>query len=94
MVTLVSSTIKADRQDIAEILWPVVLNIITLQVHILIQVGNGQQDHGYWGRPEDMHMWRPAYKITPGRPGSDVAGTTAAALAVGYTVFKDKGIRL
>ena len=56
-----------------------------------MQVGNGEIDHGYWGRPEDMHMSRPAYKITAGRPGSDVAGNTAAALAVGSLVFRDKG---
>ncbi|XP_071161731.1 uncharacterized protein [Mytilus edulis] len=55
-----------------------------------VQVGNGEIDHGYWGRPEDMHMSRPAYKVTAGSPGSDVAGNTAAALAVGSLVYKDK----
>lgn len=39
-----------------------------------------------------MHMWRPAYKITTWSPGSDVAGNTAAAFAIGAIVFKDKGI--
>lgn len=55
-----------------------------------VQVGDGQTDHSYWGRPEDMHMWRPAYKVTPSRPGSDVAGETAASLAAGSIVFKTK----
>ena len=54
----------------------------------MAQVGDGGPDHGFWGRPEDMTMARPAYKITESRPGSDVAGETAAAMAAGYLVFK------
>ncbi|KAK3889363.1 hypothetical protein Pcinc_006633 [Petrolisthes cinctipes] len=52
------------------------------------QVGNGQLDHDYWGRPEDMTMSRPAYKITQSKPGSDLAGETAAALAAAAILFK------
>jgi hypothetical protein len=33
------------------------------------QVGQGDADHAYWGRPEDMTMARPAYKIDTSRPG-------------------------
>jgi hypothetical protein len=33
------------------------------------QVGQGELDHAYWGRPEDMTMARPAYKIDTSRPG-------------------------
>ncbi|WAR15156.1 GUN4-like protein, partial [Mya arenaria] len=33
-------------------------------------------------------MARPAFKITETKPGSDVAGETAAAMAAGYLVFK------
>jgi hypothetical protein len=33
------------------------------------QVGQGDVDHAYWGRPEDMTMPRPAYKIDTSRPG-------------------------
>nr|APF29559.1 endo-beta-1,4-glucanase [Mictyris platycheles] len=44
------------------------------------QVGDGYADHAFWGRPEDMTMYRPAYKIDTGAPGSDLAGETAAAL--------------
>ncbi|XP_056022414.1 uncharacterized protein LOC125673704 isoform X2 [Ostrea edulis] len=58
------------------------------------QVGNGKEDHRYWGRPEDMSkfrpMWRPAYKCTTNDTCSDVAGETAAALASGAMVFKDR----
>ncbi|OWF45590.1 endoglucanase 13-like [Mizuhopecten yessoensis] len=54
------------------------------------QVGNGGTDHAVWGRPEDMHMSRPSYKVDAGKPGSDVAGETAAALAAGSIVFKER----
>jgi hypothetical protein len=33
------------------------------------QVGQGETDHAYWGRPEDMTMARPAYKIDTANPG-------------------------
>jgi hypothetical protein len=33
------------------------------------QVGRADLDHEYWGRPEDMTMERPAYKIDTSRPG-------------------------
>ncbi|KAK7481399.1 hypothetical protein BaRGS_00027355 [Batillaria attramentaria] len=58
---------------------------------LVIQIGEGNLDHAYWGRPEDMTMPRPCIKIGFERPGSDVAGETAAALAAGALVFKDKG---
>nr|APF29556.1 endo-beta-1,4-glucanase isozyme GN1 [Gecarcoidea natalis] len=52
------------------------------------QVGHGNTDHAYWGKPEDMTMYRPAYKIDTGAPGSDLAGETAAALAAASIVFQ------
>ncbi|CAL4181265.1 unnamed protein product, partial [Meganyctiphanes norvegica] len=51
------------------------------------QVGNGKLDHDSWGRPEDMTMARPAYKIDTNNPGSDLAGETAAALAAASILF-------
>ncbi|KAK7471381.1 hypothetical protein BaRGS_00035987 [Batillaria attramentaria] len=54
------------------------------------QVGSGAADHGQWGRPEDMTMARPAYKIDASNPGSDLAMETASAFAAGYLVFKEK----
>ncbi len=45
------------------------------------QIGDGYEDHNYWGRPEEMTMARPAFKIDAQNPGSDLAGETAAALA-------------
>ncbi|XP_045130864.1 endoglucanase E-4-like [Portunus trituberculatus] len=53
------------------------------------QVGDGYADHGFWGRPEDMTMYRPAFKIHQGAPGSDLAGETAAAMAAASIVFKN-----
>ena len=54
------------------------------------QTGEGGQDHGYWGRPEDWHLGpRRSFKITQQTPGSDLAGEAAAAFASGYLVFKD-----
>jgi len=52
------------------------------------QVGDGTLDHNYWGRPEDMTMPRPAWKLTTSAPGSDLAGEVAAALAASSLVFR------
>lgn len=35
----------------------------------IVQVGKGSDDHAFWGRPEDMLMERPAYKIDREHPG-------------------------
>merc|ERR1712137_286406 len=59
------------------------------QNKLYVQVGDGGADHSYWGRPENMHMNRPAYKVTRSCKGSDVAAATASALAAGSMVFKD-----
>ncbi|XP_006824236.1 endoglucanase A-like [Saccoglossus kowalevskii] len=56
---------------------------------LYVQVGLPSADHRYWGRPEEMTMDRPAYKIDAENPGSDVAGQTAAAMAAGYLAFRD-----
>ncbi|KAK7094143.1 endoglucanase A-like [Littorina saxatilis] len=58
---------------------------------LVAQIGDGNDDHHFWGRAEDMTMARPCMKLGPGKPGSDVAGEWAAALAAGYLVFKEKG---
>lgn len=56
-----------------------------------MQVAEPDDDHSWWGRPEDNHQFRPSYWIGAGKPtgGADVAGETAAALAAGSVVFKD-----
>jgi len=52
------------------------------------QVGKGDVDHAWWGPAEVMQMPRPAYKIDPSCPGSDLAAGTAAAMAAAAAVFK------
>ncbi|KAH3741115.1 endoglucanase E-4-like [Dreissena polymorpha] len=59
------------------------------QQTLYVQVGDGYADHGFWGRPENMNMGRPAYKVNTGCHGADVAGNTVAAMASGYLIFKD-----
>ena len=51
------------------------------------QVGTGSVDHTFWGAPEVMQMARPAAKIDPSCPGSDLAGETSAALSSISMVF-------
>lgn len=55
------------------------------------QVGDGMIDSSSWGRPEDMTMSRPAFKIDSTKGGADVAMETAAAFASGYMAFKERG---
>ena len=54
------------------------------------QVGDGGQDHGWWGPAElvETRMSRPSYKVTASAPGSCVTGETAAALAVASILFE------
>merc|ERR1712117_669313 len=52
------------------------------------QIGAGDADHGYWGRPEDMNMYRPVFSVSPSSPGSDLAGESAAALASASIFYK------
>jgi len=55
------------------------------------QCGNGEADHGFWGRASDMNMARPCYSIAvnQGTSGSDLLGETAASLAATSILFKD-----
>ena len=52
------------------------------------QVGNGDDDHKWWGPAEVMPMARPAYKIDATCGGADLAGETAAAMAASSMVFR------
>ncbi len=70
-------------------------NLIWFQCHVKErefygQVGDGGVDHAIWGRPEDWpkDKKRGAYKITEAKPGSELAGETAAAMAAASMVFK------
>ena len=55
------------------------------------QIGEPYADHSYWGRPEDMTMHRPGYKIDQNNPGSELAGETAAALAAASIFYDNIG---
>ncbi|XP_042224634.1 endoglucanase E-4-like [Homarus americanus] len=60
----------------------------TAEYELYGQVGQGDLDHAFWGRPEDMHMPRPSWKIDREAPGTELACETAAALAAASLVFK------
>ena len=47
---------------------------------LVAQVGDLNQDHSAWTRPEDFTMARPVSVISPTRPGSDLAGDLQPAL--------------
>ena len=57
-----------------------------------LKVGDGEDDHAFWGRPEEMTMGRPSLKLSTSRPGSDCAGETAAAMAAGSIAFAQVGM--
>jgi hypothetical protein len=54
------------------------------------QVGDGSDDHGWWGPVEVIEevMNRPAFKVDNSAPGSTVTAATAAALAVAAIIFE------
>ncbi|KAK6177432.1 hypothetical protein SNE40_015535 [Patella caerulea] len=72
--------------------WPLdyFLKAHTGKTELYVQVGDANTDHSYWGRPEDLPMARPSYKITASSPGTDVAGATSVAFIAGYYAFKEK----
>lgn len=54
------------------------------------QVGEGNDDHTYWGAPEQQTGKRPSlYKADASSPASDVLGETTAALALMYLNYKN-----
>nr|ABO26609.1 endo 1,4- beta D- glucanase 2 [Haliotis discus discus] len=55
-----------------------------------VQVGESSLDSTFWGRPEDLPANLKVFKVTASKPGSDVAGITAAALAAGSVLYQTK----
>ncbi|MBN2535373.1 MAG: glycoside hydrolase family 9 protein [Spirochaetales bacterium] len=54
------------------------------------QIGEGEQDHTYWGPPEEQTENRPAYSwADSGKAGTCVLGQTAGALALMYLNFRN-----
>jgi len=60
---------------------------------LYVQVGNGVEDHNYWGRPEDWRGSnpRPTLRATTSKPASEVAGEQAASMAAASMVFQADG---
>jgi len=56
---------------------------------LFAQVGDVDADHGFWGRPEDMNMARPAQSISPSNPGSDLSADFASAMTSASLLFRD-----
>lgn len=56
------------------------------------QVGDGNVDHAFWGRPEEWPAAneRPSFKVTASAPGSELTAETAAAFVTGYLIFKER----
>ncbi|XP_047336051.1 endoglucanase 4-like [Impatiens glandulifera] len=52
------------------------------------QVGDPYGDHNCWERPDDMDTLRTSYSVTAQKPGSELAGEMAAALAASSIAFK------
>ncbi|KAI8474345.1 MAG: endo-beta-1,4-glucanase [Monoraphidium minutum] len=57
---------------------------------IVGQVGEGKADHNFWRRAEDVKETRKASVCDPSKPGSDVAGAMAGALAATAVAFKGR----
>ncbi|KAI5055604.1 hypothetical protein GOP47_0029125 [Adiantum capillus-veneris] len=55
---------------------------------IYAQVGDPNSDHACWERPEDMDTPRSVFWVDASKPGSDLAGEIAAALAAASLAFK------
>ncbi|XP_047323950.1 endoglucanase 3-like [Impatiens glandulifera] len=55
---------------------------------LYVGIGDPNEDHKCWERPEDMDTIRSVYSVSQKNPGSDVAGETAAALAAASLVFR------
>ena len=53
------------------------------------QIGNGDIDHAYVGRPEDMTMERPSYEISKSKPGTELAASVSSAFSAAAKVFED-----
>lgn len=60
---------------------------------LYVQVGDGQEDHNFWGRPEQWYgsSPRPTLRATTALPASEVAGEQAAAMAAASMVFTENG---
>ena len=56
---------------------------------VYYQVGNGGEDHSFWGPPQLMTMDRPTFTCDANNRCSEVAGGMAAAMASGAILFQE-----
>ncbi|CAA7391952.1 unnamed protein product [Spirodela intermedia] len=79
------------RHSLTALRWATdyLLKTIAHPDRVYVQVGDPLKDHNCWERPEDMDTPRTVYSVTPDRPGSEVAGETAAALAAASMAFRE-----
>jgi len=56
---------------------------------LVVMVGDPHQDHGVWGRPEDIRMSRKTFVVTEQNGGTEPAAEAAAALAAGAVAFAE-----
>ncbi|XP_006826094.2 endoglucanase E-4-like [Saccoglossus kowalevskii] len=79
------------NETLAQLKWPLdyFIKCHVAPEEFYFQVGDGPSDHAYWGRPEEMTMDRPPYKLDINTTGSDVAGETAAAMAAGSVIYQE-----
>ena len=60
----------------------------TRKNRLYVQVGDPNQDHQCWTRPEDMQTPRTVLKIDDSTPGTEIAAETSAAMAASSIVFR------
>lgn len=53
-----------------------------------LKVGDPEEDHHCWVRPENMKTTRTVLKIDKDSPGTEIAAETAAAMASSSMVFR------
>ena len=56
------------------------------------QVGLSDLDHDFWGRPEDMRMERPAYKIDTSNPGKTASHSFLSHIYVSSVLGRIKAL--
>ncbi len=60
----------------------------TSKYELVVQVGDGQVDHNYWGPVETQKLSRPVYTINAKNPGSDIAFEYAVCFAIATILWK------
>jgi endoglucanase len=63
------------------------LHASSLPGYLVAMVGDPVLDHSRWAPPEGQTQPRPVFWVGPDRPGSDLMGEAAAALAAGSMLF-------